>query len=332
MEGELFLDGHPPDFSLLQQLLFPPCLEPEPGSPARAPASPARGARSSPRPRPDPPPSPAGCPPPLDRGALSFLQESAQQLPQAPRGAPEPSRAPWAQQQTAGPGAQRPLGAASPRARSPMDALSLISLHCSHLAAGAAPHALRPGLLPPEPGCGRRKPRKQAAPRRSAEPRDPAFQGVTLRMHLRLCQGSPDGYQLLIRPRYSSARRWRSSDCPNQSQTSLARELCGASSSEEEQDALSGQSNKCCASCQTKKTPLWRVAEDGTPLCNACGIRYKKYRVRCFRCWNIPRKSGKSYSRCSNCGDRLRMAVAQQRMERRKCDDFLKSQARTFCS
>lgn len=28
-----------------------------------------------------------------------------------------------------------------------------------------------------------------------------------------------------------------------------------------------------CASCCTRKTPMWRDAEDGTPLCNACGIR-----------------------------------------------------------
>ena len=34
---------------------------------------------------------------------------------------------------------------------------------------------------------------------------------------------------------------------------------------------------KTCASCKTKKTPLWRDSEDGTPYCNACGIRYKKY-------------------------------------------------------
>lgn len=31
---------------------------------------------------------------------------------------------------------------------------------------------------------------------------------------------------------------------------------------------------KICASCKTRRTPLWRDSEDGTPLCNACGIRY----------------------------------------------------------
>ncbi|KAG3280353.1 ferredoxin-2, mitochondrial, transcript variant X2 [Ictidomys tridecemlineatus] len=30
---------------------------------------------------------------------------------------------------------------------------------------------------------------------------------------------------------------------------------------------------RCCASCRTQRTPLWRDAEDGTPLCNACGTR-----------------------------------------------------------
>jgi hypothetical protein len=59
---------------------------------------------------------------------------------------------------------------------------------------------------------------------------------------------------------------------------------------------------KECASCGTLKTPLWRDAEDGTPLCNACGIRYKKYRVRCLRCWYIPKKDEKASSRCTSCG------------------------------
>uniref|UniRef100_A0A8C4J644 GATA-type domain-containing protein n=1 Tax=Dromaius novaehollandiae TaxID=8790 RepID=A0A8C4J644_DRONO len=72
-----------------------------------------------------------------------------------------------------------------------------------------------------------------------------------------------------------------------------------------------------CASCKTRRTPLWRIAEAGTRLCNACGIRYKKYRLRCWRCWNIPRRSGKPCSRCSNCGEALRPPGAQPRSGRR---------------
>uniref|UniRef100_A0A452GJ43 GATA-type domain-containing protein n=1 Tax=Gopherus agassizii TaxID=38772 RepID=A0A452GJ43_9SAUR len=282
-----------------------------------------------------------------DSSALSFLQESAQRLPQAPGGQEEPSRAPRAQHQQPpaepavrpGRSAPQPQLGASPLASlgtcSPMDTLSLISLHCSHLVSGAAAPAslpetragaqtTSPCLLPkdcngnpsreagaagqegrswepgaggpsqPEPSC-RRKPRKQPAPSRSAEARDPSFQGVTFCMCLCLCQGSSDGYQLLIRPQYSRYRP------PRSPHLTLVFSLGG----------------KCCASCQTRKTPLWRIAEDGTLLCNACGIRYKKYRIRCFRCWNIPKKSGKPYSRCSNCGDRLRMAAAQQRTVKR---------------
>lgn len=58
---------------------------------------------------------------------------------------------------------------------------------------------------------------------------------------------------------------------------------------------------KECASCGTNKTPLWRDAEDGTHLCNACGIRWKKYRVRCIRCWYIPKKEEKVTKTCPSC-------------------------------
>ncbi len=62
---------------------------------------------------------------------------------------------------------------------------------------------------------------------------------------------------------------------------------------------------KTCASCKTKKTPLWRDSEDGTPYCNACGIRYKKYRVRCSSCLYIPRKDEKTGNQCCLCGAQL---------------------------
>ena len=62
---------------------------------------------------------------------------------------------------------------------------------------------------------------------------------------------------------------------------------------------------KVCASCKTKKTPLWRDAEDGTPYCNACGIRFKKYRVCCPMCSYIPRKDEKFGNICCQCGSTL---------------------------
>lgn len=66
------------------------------------------------------------------------------------------------------------------------------------------------------------------------------------------------------------------------------------------------QKSKTCASCKTKKTPLWRDSEDGTPYCNACGIRFKKYRFRCSSCSYIPRKDEREVSKsCCLCGSRL---------------------------
>ncbi|XP_064816842.1 GATA-type zinc finger protein 1 [Oncorhynchus masou masou] len=76
---------------------------------------------------------------------------------------------------------------------------------------------------------------------------------------------------------------------------------------------FSPSENKICASCCTMKTPLWRDAEDGTPLCNACGIRYKKYKVRCLQCWHIPRKEGNSNSRCFKCGNLSRLATSHRK-------------------
>lgn len=62
---------------------------------------------------------------------------------------------------------------------------------------------------------------------------------------------------------------------------------------------------KTCVSCKTRKTPLWRDSEDGTPYCNACGIRYKKYRVRCPVCSYIPHKDENINNICCICGASL---------------------------
>ncbi|XP_053355304.1 GATA-type zinc finger protein 1 [Clarias gariepinus] len=155
----------------------------------------------------------------------------------------------------------------------------------------------------------RRTPRKQAHPERSPDLQDPGLQGVTFRMHAELDQSS-DQCRLVITSNYSKiCRRGRSNrNCRSRSVQNSQR----TSSSEEESDSAS-LCKKICASCCTRKTPLWRDAEDGTPLCNACGIRYKKYRVRCLQCWNIPRKEASSNSKCLKCGDLLQLASQSKR-------------------
>jgi len=60
--------------------------------------------------------------------------------------------------------------------------------------------------------------------------------------------------------------------------------------------------NKKCFACGTKKTPYWRDGWDGVLLCNACGIRFTKYRLRCLNCLYVPRKDEKHFHNCVKCG------------------------------
>ena len=64
-------------------------------------------------------------------------------------------------------------------------------------------------------------------------------------------------------------------------------------------------SSKTCSSCGTKKTPLWRDSEDGIPYCNACGIRYRKYKTSCSVCRYVPRKEACASGHCCRCGSTL---------------------------
>lgn len=123
----------------------------------------------------------------------------------------------------------------------PLDALSLISLHCSNLesepiefpeasgmeqerpssalfknchgnhlwtAGMEEPRAVQLQGPGPKSQHGRKRAsRKQPRPRRSCESRDPAFQGVTVQMQL--CQNSSEGCRLLISTRYSRYSSWR---------------------------------------------------------------------------------------------------------------------------
>lgn len=58
---------------------------------------------------------------------------------------------------------------------------------------------------------------------------------------------------------------------------------------------------KVCGSCGTKSTPYWRDGMNGTCLCNACGIRYKKHKINCSSCFYVPKKEEKSLSACPRC-------------------------------
>ncbi|XP_049428407.1 GATA-type zinc finger protein 1 isoform X2 [Epinephelus fuscoguttatus] len=154
-------------------------------------------------------------------------------------------------------------------------------------------------------------PRKQPHPSRSANIQDPDFQGVTFRIDTQL-DDNMEQCRLLITSKYS--KELRKSVRKPRLRTRMSQKSLRSSTSDEESDLTSSVSKgKVCASCCTRKTPMWRDAEDGTPLCNACGIRYKKYRVRCVNCWHIPRKEGNSNSCCLKCGNFVRLTSAQRK-------------------
>nr|XP_060615764.1 formin-2-like [Anolis sagrei ordinatus] len=223
-EGQLFVEGQPPDFSLLQELLCPPCLESEPNKPVPSLLPEAPGSRES---RFDPFVGMACCLQIPETKALDFLQEAGQSLSQS-----EPSNSsrrlfsrhvgrPWNNSHCA---TTSHMECCFPEATlssfGPLDALSLISLHCSSLEIdstgdnnmlwGVAVHVEEPQAgcdVPsrPEPprSSMRRISRKQPKPQRSCEPLDPTFQGVTFQMQLQHSLSSKEGCRLHICPRYS---------------------------------------------------------------------------------------------------------------------------------
>lgn len=145
---------------------------------------------------------------------------------------------------------------------------------------------------------GRR--RKQAAPFKSPTADDPTFKGAVVHMRLQMVRGQP---QLKMEHYYNNLQRRR-----------MVRQDYAELTESEDDFEFARTDNperkgKQCASCATKLTPLWRDAEDGTPLCNACGIRYKKYKVRCSGCWHIPKKNENTRNNCRACGATLQFMI-----------------------
>uniref|UniRef100_A0A3Q3N143 GATA-type domain-containing protein n=1 Tax=Labrus bergylta TaxID=56723 RepID=A0A3Q3N143_9LABR len=149
-------------------------------------------------------------------------------------------------------------------------------------------------------------PRKQRHPSRSADIQDPDFQGVTFRMDTELDDSKEQCRSSLLQSTgiYSlhSVRKPRL-------RTRTAPKFFKTSSSDEENDpTTSSSSDKVCASCCTRKTPMWRDAEMGPH-----SVMYKKYRVRCVNCWHIPRKESNSNSCCPKCGNFVKLTSAQRK-------------------
>ena len=69
-----------------------------------------------------------------------------------------------------------------------------------------------------------------------------------------------------------------------------------------------GGRQKSCACCGCTSTPLWRDIGKELPLCNACGIRWKKYGIVCDQCQYVPCKQERDSPNCKRCGSILSAA------------------------
>lgn len=105
-----------------------------------------------------------------------------------------------------------------------------------------------------------------------------------------------------------------SNDCNIESSasnsTSEQEELMAASQSEISGSTVPGKhrvlKKKRCTSCTASKTPYWREGwEKAILLCNACGIRYQKYKKYCLKCLSIARKDDKGRLHCPDCNEKL---------------------------
>ena len=193
-------------------------------------------------------------------------------------------------------------------------------------------------LKTPKKNLGKRvSPRKPLKPVKSVNPCDPSFKGVTFHMKTTLKKGKSglkkrSEAQLVIDCCFTSKKKRRCSNPEFDCKTSRRRLASpglnpsvfklqnspeslfndGGSPLDVDLGTAPIQVEKECASCGTFKTPLWRDAEDGTHLCNACGIRYKKYRIRCVRCWYIPKKEEKALPCCTSCGHTYKITLSRK--------------------
>ncbi|XP_014770617.1 GATA-type zinc finger protein 1 [Octopus bimaculoides] len=153
--------------------------------------------------------------------------------------------------------------------------------------------------------------RKSSVPHKSPARFDPNFRGVVLGFHMKLVNNESQLTIETLSKNFKEKQLHRKEKTVNHSDTLSGSEMENSPKSISEPIHTESCEHhiKVCESCKTKKTPLWREAEDGTPLCNACGIRYKKYRIRCSECWHVPKKDDKTYPKCLRCDSMLRFTT-----------------------
>lgn len=66
--------------------------------------------------------------------------------------------------------------------------------------------------------------------------------------------------------------------------------------------SMQSSHSRMCISCGVSKTPYWRDSwAPNLYLCNACGLRYAKFKKHCSRCGYVPRKDNKGGRVCPHC-------------------------------
>lgn len=153
--------------------------------------------------------------------------------------------------------------------------------------------------------------RKSLGPKRSSTPLDDFFQpGVVFRF--------PDNDALQVMPAtFVSLNRipstdWIFSNIPPNCINQQVKEDSVADSESVSTESLTTESlsdkedlpirRRRCVSCGAGKTPYWRDGwAPGVILCNACGIRYHKYRRYCEACRCIVKKDEQGRLQCPKC-------------------------------
>ncbi|XP_062617749.1 uncharacterized protein LOC134279369 [Saccostrea cucullata] len=116
--------------------------------------------------------------------------------------------------------------------------------------------------------------RKLQIPVKSAQRLDPNFRGATVILHTEI---KNKNCSLTLSAHFSNVKIYKQQPCRKRKHSGSYSNADSVSGSDEENTIPfpkdTHYSGKICASCGTHRTPLWRDADDGTPLCNACGIR-----------------------------------------------------------
>ena len=138
--------------------------------------------------------------------------------------------------------------------------------------------------------------RKGSGPRRSSSPLNDFLQpGVIFKI-------SPTGQAKLC----TSGLSLKTACDSSETEESTADETIPINSIASSKLYASSSARKKCASCSVRRTPYWREGwREGVLLCNACGIRFHKYRKYCNECNCIAKKDETGHLHCPKCLTKL---------------------------